>query len=97
MYRIYTMLINLNGTFFSEIWIDPHYELKHKDSINDELILELILKVTFENLNFSKVGDDGFSYYESNLEYEAKLYRLILTVPADKHYVGVVNAYRRSK
>lgn len=97
MYRVYTMLLNLNEITFTEVWIDPHHELKHKDSIDDELILELVKIVNFEDLKLSRTGDESFLYYESNLVLNDKLYRLILTIPPDKNYLGVVNAYRRSK
>lgn len=97
MYRIYTVLLRLNETTFTELWIDPHYELNHKASMNDALILELVNIVNFEDLSPGRKSINGFWYYELNLALNNKLYRLILTTPPDKSYLGVVNAYRRSK
>lgn len=97
MYRIYTMLFNLNGTFFSEVWIDPHYELKHKDSINDELILELLVQANFDDFRPSGTSENGFLYYESDILYKAKQYRFIFAIPPDNSFIGIRNIYRRSK
>jgi len=91
------MLLNLNEITFTEIWIDPHYELRHKDSINDKLILELLKIVNFFNLDLQDINSEGYEFYQINVNYQDKPYRLILTFPPHKLYVGVVNAYRRSK
>ena len=96
MFRIYDLVLILNEKHFSIIWIDPHYEKKHRDSITDDLILDLLLllnKQTVAPVDAAK----GFSYYEVDVEHRKKLYRLILVIPADNSYVGVRNAYRRSK
>jgi hypothetical protein len=45
VYRRYDIDVKMNGEHFDEVWGDPHYEEKHKDSINDQLILELVKKV----------------------------------------------------
>ncbi len=97
MFRVYQVFLVFNGIIFNEVWIAPHYELKHLKSIDDELILELLKLINFENLKFSKLANDSFKYYESDIGYECKLYRLIMTVPPDQSYLGIVNAYRRSK
>ena len=97
MYRVYTMLLNLNEITFTEVWIDPHYELKHRDSIDDELILELVKIVNFDTAFYSGSNELGFKFYESDICYNEKLYRLITTIPPYESYLGVRNAYRRSK
>lgn len=97
MYRVYTMLLNINGIVFTEAWIDPHYEQKHKDSINDELILELIQIVNFYTFELHDINSEGYEFYEIDVNYLDKSYRLILTFPPHKMYMGVVNAYRRAK
>ncbi len=86
----------INGLHFDELWIDPHYEEKHKDSIDDPLILELVNQLNgwLIQLN-SEVG--GFGFYEADGNFGGKSYRLILVVPPDGAYLGVRNAYRRSK
>lgn len=42
MFRIYEGQVIFNEKHFDEVWIDPHYEEKHGDSVNDELILRLL-------------------------------------------------------
>lgn len=43
--RTYSINLILNEIFISKAIIDSHYELKHKESINDELIIELLLRM----------------------------------------------------
>lgn len=95
-YRLYWINLVLFGEYFRELWIDPHYEEKHEASINDTLILELV-----KHLDSCLVTEDsivnGYSFYEADGEFKDKRYRLILVVPPDKSYLGIRNAYRRSK
>ncbi len=39
----------------------------------------------------------GYKFYEADGKYNGKAYRLILVIPPDGSYLGVRNAYRRSK
>lgn len=96
MYRVYDSDLILNEIHFKRVWIDPHYEIKHSGSINDALILSLLTQLHKEEL--SPISEaNGFRYYEVDLERLNKLYRLILVTPDDGSYLGVRNAYRRSK
>ncbi|MES2769974.1 MAG: hypothetical protein V4596_12585 [Bdellovibrionota bacterium] len=95
MFRIYDIDIIFNETQFNEAWIDPHYEEKHKGSINDKLIL-MLLNCIHETLHLpQKEGNNGFKYYELDIEQDYKLYRLILVIPPNKSYIGIRNAYRK--
>ena len=38
--------ILINRVYITKVIIDPHYEEKHKESINDELILKLVNKLS---------------------------------------------------
>lgn len=40
-HREYNISIMINEILISKVIIDPHYEEKHVESINDEIILEL--------------------------------------------------------
>jgi hypothetical protein len=40
--REYNISITVNEVLISKVIIDPHYEEKHAESINDEIILELV-------------------------------------------------------
>ena len=94
MFRRYVVDIVFNGARFSEVWIDPHYEIKHKKSINDELILSLVKRIDLIPLSKER-QNDSFEYFEMNVEMNDKMYRLIIVVPQDKSYLGVINAYRK--
>ena len=75
--------------------IDPHYELKHADSISDELIVELVKKL--DGLEQEADDEDPpFSYFTSDkIELNGKFYKLIWLLEDNQIYIGVVNAYRR--
>jgi hypothetical protein len=40
--REYSISITVNEIFISKVIIDPHYEEKHAESINDDIIIELV-------------------------------------------------------
>lgn len=96
MFRVYKIEMIFNEKHLSEVWIDPHYEVKHSGSINDILILELVRQLG--RMSFvAKAESQGFRFYEVDVEYLGKPYRLILVTPPDGSYLGIRNAYRRSK
>lgn len=96
MFRVYDMDLVLNEKHFKKVWIDPHYEEKHGDSIHDDLILDLLLMLDGQSVD--PVDESkGFHYYEADIELHKRLYRLILVIPLHSDYLGVRNAYRRSK
>lgn len=94
MFRVYDTTLFINGTRFTEVWIDPHYELKHSRSINDDLILKLVDLLDGKWHLPQVVRDDGFRFFATDLELGDKLYRLIWVIPPDESYIGVRNAYR---
>jgi hypothetical protein len=96
VFRVHKVRVFFDFKHFDEVWIDPHYEVSHSESITDELILELVQILTDEfGEPISKVT--GFRYYKVDVMYQQKLYRLILVRPDDDRYIGVRTAYRRSK
>lgn len=97
MYRRYDIRVWLNGIYFTELLIDPHYEEKHMSSINDELIIKLVEKINFRSVESNIKKSTGYTFYELDVIYSEKLYRLILTMPYDHSFLGVRNAYRRLK
>lgn len=94
MFRIYEIQVVFNEERFNEVWIDPHYEEKHWDSMNDELILSLLTRLTEKPWTNQK-QTKGFCFFEVDVDFNSKLYRLIIVVPPDGSYLGVRNAYRR--
>lgn len=95
MFRVYMWSVLFNGTKFNRVWIDPHYEQKHSDSINDRLILSLVLRLEDEQWLTPQRVAKGYAYYEVDLMLQKKSYRVILVVPPDSSYLGVRNVYRR--
>ncbi len=97
VFRIIEARLFINDTWFNEVWIDTHYEKKHSESINDKLILDLLLLLNYESYIPQVVREDGYQFYETDLAKEGKPYRLIWVIPPDTSYIGVRNAYRRPK
>ena len=75
--------------------IDPHYEVKHTDSVDDAVIVSLVCLLdgkTFE----PEAERDGFQYFKADpLTLSGVNYRLIWLLEKNEIYVGVVNAFRR--
>lgn len=97
MFRVFEANLFINDTWFNEVWIDTHYEEKHSQSINDQLILHLLGQLNYEIHHPQVVRLDGFQFFETEIVFSGKLYRLIWLIPPDASYIGVRNAYRRSK
>lgn len=97
MFRIYRLEIEINAVHYGEVWIDPHYEEKHKGSIHDELILKLVDSLRGKIIDEVGRLHNGYKFYEVDLIFNNKNYRLILTTPRDNSFLGVRNVYRRSK
>ncbi len=93
--RSYKVSLTVNDQTITEVIIDSHFEEKHSESINDEIILALVRKLdggTFE----SDDSDDEFEYFKTEpIEHGGKNYRLIWLLKNECMYIGVVNAFRR--
>jgi hypothetical protein len=93
--RSYPTRLTINGCIVIEVVIDPHYEAKHADSIDDDLILELV-KLLDGKFYKPEAEKDGFRYFVADpLEYMGDSYRLVWLLEDERLYVGVVNAFRR--
>lgn len=92
--REYDISITFNGIEISKVFIDPHYELKHAESINDELILDLVRLLDGSDIAEDSV-DEPYTYFVDDLEYKGKLYRLVWLLEDHQIYIGVINAHRR--
>ncbi len=62
-YRIHNLRISVNGISFEEVWIDVHYEEKHKSSMNDEIILELIKALNLRTFLPTAVSESGKKFF----------------------------------
>ena len=92
--REYDISITLNGIKINKVIIDPHYEVKHAESVNDEIILELVKQLDGADIGADSV-DEPYTYFVDDLEYKGKLYRLVWLLEDHQIYIGVVNAHRR--
>ena len=97
MFRVISARFFINGTWFNEVWIDSHYEEKHSGSITDSLILELVGLLNYQTFLPQVTRQDGFQFFETSLVLKDKPYRLVWVVPPDGSYLGVRNAYRKSR
>ena len=78
--------IYVNRRIISEVIIDPHYEVAHSESINDELILELVKELS-GIIQAPDSRDGNFSYYKTFVDYQDKRYRLIWLMEAETIYI----------
>ncbi len=97
--RHYKIKVVINGITFNEVIIDPHFEKNHSESINDEIILDLIKWLGESGTTYETVGEKGhYSFFVTDgIKLRDKYYKLIWMTEEDQLYIGVVNAYRRSK
>lgn len=93
--REYDLSLFVNERMVVKIIIDDHYEEKHSESINDELILALVKKLDNGIFEPEDVRGD-YEYYVTDEIYLGKMYRLIWLLEDKKLYIGIINAYRRS-
>tara|TARA_B100001248_G_scaffold261195_1_gene251559 strand:+ start:10606 stop:10905 length:300 start_codon:yes stop_codon:yes gene_type:complete len=93
--REYDINIEVNGRRITKVIIDPHYEIKHSKSINDELILSLV-KLLDQGIFPVQVRDGDYEYFVTdNLIVNEKAYKLVWLLQDNELYIGVVNAHRR--
>ncbi|MBI3606036.1 MAG: hypothetical protein HY202_08445 [Nitrospirae bacterium] len=93
--REYDIQITVNGRKIRKVIIDPHYETKHSGSLDDQIILGLVNQLNGQR--FEPVDEDfPYLYFVTDgMVMNAKKYKLVWLMEADKLYIGVVNAYRR--
>ncbi len=85
--------ITVNGTKIVQAIIDSHYEEKHRSSISDDLILELIQELD-GRLEIPEAKKGAYSYFSTLIELKEKQYRLVWLLENNAIYIGVINAYR---
>jgi hypothetical protein len=90
----YTLKININGRNLNRVIIDQHYKEKHAESINDQLILDLIQTLDGRAFPIEEVHGE-FQYFtvEPVLKGNSP-HRLVLLICISDDYLGVINAFR---
>jgi len=88
--------ILINKLMVTKVIIDSHYEEKHGNSINDDLIIELV-KLLNGRREVPDSADEDFQYFSTILYFEDKSYNLVWLLEDELIYIGVVNAYRDNR
>lgn len=93
--REYAINITVNEILITKVIIDPHYEAKHGESVNDEIIVNLVR--TLDGQTFEPDDEKPpYSYFVTdNILLNEKAYKLIWLLEDHEIYIGVINAYRR--
>ena len=90
----YQLKLTLNDRKISRVIIDQHYRLSHAESINDDIILDLIRTLDGKKIPPEKVKGK-FEYFTVEPAYRLAMpYRLVLVLCLTDTYLGVVNAFR---
>lgn len=93
--REYSVDLTINNTRISRVIIDSHYEEKHSESVNDDIILELVRSLDKKRFEADAIRKP-FSYFVTDkITVNHKNYKLIWLLEDDCLYIGVINAYRR--
>ena len=95
--REYDISITVNGRHIKRAVVDPHYELKHSESVSDQIILELIKLLNGGTYPVQERGGPYEYFVTDRLKLDDKLYKLVWLLEDEQLYIGVVNAYRRNQ
>jgi hypothetical protein len=94
--RTYDVKLNINGRDLDTVIIDPHYEEKHADSVNDETILTLVKQLDGRTFGAIDKDEEGYKYFvNDHMELNGLFFKLIWLLHDTELFVGVVNTYRR--
>lgn len=89
-YKIAPMLVN--GRPIEKVVIDPHVD-KHRDHINDEIILEVVSHLN--GGDFSPVSEeDGFSYFANVIKHSERWYKIVWLLEEQSVYLGVITIFK---
>ena len=82
----------VNRLFITKIIIDPHVD-KHSDHINDELILEIIREINYQESKPTETKGQ-FKYFCSFIKRNDKWYKIIWLLEENERYIGIVTIHR---
>jgi len=76
----YPLKLVLNGRVLTRIIIDQHYKEKHSESINDNLIIELVKTLDGENFPVESRKDEFEFFKVEPVLWQEKPYRVVLVL-----------------
>jgi len=85
----------VNKLIINKVIIDPHYEDKHSESINDKIILMLVDSLNEKFFDAETVSGPYSYFVNDKINLDGKLYKLIWLLEENEIYIGIVNEYRR--
>ncbi len=88
--------ITVNGIRIVQVVIDRHYQEKHSDHMNDDLILQLVKELDGRR-ELPEARTYNYSYFATLVELDEKQYRLVWLLEKNAIYIGIVNAYRDNR
>ena len=93
--REYEAEITVNSRRIRKVIIGAHYEGKHRETINDDLILRLV-RLLDGGVFPAQDRNGAFEYFMTDqMKLDGKLYKLVWLLEDEQLYIGVINAYRR--
>jgi hypothetical protein len=90
----YPLQIVINERQLTRVIVDQHYKEKHAESINDELILELVRELDGRTFPVEEERGDFQYFAVEPVTKDKKPYRLVLLICICDDYLGVINAFR---
>lgn len=93
--REYKVQLRVNNRSIHKVVIDPHYEVRHSESIDDQTVLALVQQL--DGWSFLALKRQGqFEYFvEDKMRLKGNFYKLVWLLHDDEVFIGVVNCYRR--
>jgi len=95
--RVYELQGIINKRKLDKLVIDPHYEEGHGSYMTDEKIYILVHEL-LRIQRFVFAGRmEKWEYFEADILWIDKNYRLVFCLEDDQEYLGIVDCYRKSK
>lgn len=95
-HKLYSKKLRINGRPYRQVEICRHYEEKHSDYLNDDLILVLVDQLDGIYLDADakkKGGGKTLTYFAADVDHEGSMYRLVWRVTLGRFRLLVVNCY----
>lgn len=84
--------IYVNEIFINRVVIDSHVD-KHKDHIDDELILELVKELNFRDF-VPETNRSPYLYFATTIQYKSFNYKMVWIIKEAEDRIGIITTYR---